>query len=235
MTTELSVVKVLLCMLSLNLVILTPNTLYPYVHSVHNNRSLEPKFRVGSGAGVATRPAHFLGKNSRLDSLSSNFTENLVKWSIHWTTSTTAATVDTVVPRPVIHLPGNMTSLNYGVDSRQLLETPRYVETKLDHTTTMSSEHTNPQPFSALSHLSWNTSLIPALKFVGAGNITVFTTDDYARVHIRRLDTYEHGVHAKFIRRIEKVFKKWYRRDAIIYGGLGAIPCGALGCMFHGD
>ena len=46
MTTEVSVLKCLLCMLSLNLVILTPNTLYPYVHSVHNERSLEPKFRV---------------------------------------------------------------------------------------------------------------------------------------------------------------------------------------------
>ena len=150
MTTDVSVAKLMLCMLSLNLLLLTPNWVSPYVHSVHNNRSLEPKFRVGSGAGVATRPAHFLGKNSRLDLPSSNFTENLVKWSIHWTTSTTAATVDTVVPRPVIHSPGNMSadhtqlthpSLNFGVDSRQLLEMPKgHVETKIHHETTKSSE-----------------------------------------------------------------------------------------------
>ena len=146
MTTDVSVLKCLLCMLSLNLVILTPNTLYPYVHFVHNERSLEPKFRVGSGAGVATRPALFLGKNTRLWIPSRNLTLNQT-WPIPWSTLTRAETVDAAVPRLINsgYRPGiskpffadlNMSAVRsqltysspiHGIDSRQVLEVPRVV------------------------------------------------------------------------------------------------------------
>ena len=44
--TEMSVVKLLACMLAIHLMVIVPNAFYPYVHNVHTNRSLEPKFRV---------------------------------------------------------------------------------------------------------------------------------------------------------------------------------------------
>ena len=148
----MSVVKLLACMLAIHLLVLLPDTLYPHVHSVHNYRSLEPKFRVGSGAGVATRPAQFLGKNSRLVIPSSNLTLNST-WPIYWTTSTSAATVDTADPRPLISMSGNLSadhtqlthpSLFFGVDSRQLLEMPKdFVETKIHHETTKSSQYSH--------------------------------------------------------------------------------------------
>ena len=51
----MSVAKLLACMLAIHLLVLLPDTLYPYVHSVHNNRSLEPKFRVGGHHFLGTR------------------------------------------------------------------------------------------------------------------------------------------------------------------------------------
>ena len=242
----MSVVKLLACMLAIHLMVIVPNALFPYVHHVHSNRSLEPKFRVGSGAGVFTRPAFFLGKNSRLVIPRRDLLLNRTH-PIPWYVST-AVTADTdgsrpfnSGPRPGFLAPGNVSTNSSWLthphlfDSRQVLEVPKVmVETKLDYTTTQSSHYSNPQPFSALSHYSWYIASIPSLQFVGAGNITVSTTADVARVHFRRLDTYEHGVHAKYIRRIERILKKWYRRDSILYGGLGALPCGALCCMFSG-
>ena len=157
-TTEMSVVKCLACMLAIHLTVLLPNTLYPYVHSVHNNRSLEPKFRVGSGAGVSTRPAIFLGKNSRLVIPRRDLPLNRT-WPIPWYTST-AAIVDTAVPRPANsgYRPGFSrpifadwnVSADYSqlthpnlFDSRQVLEVPKVVvETKIHHeTTTVSYTH----------------------------------------------------------------------------------------------
>ena len=223
-------------MLSIHLALLLPNTLYNSLSksAMHPAQSLEPYFRVGSGAGVTARPARFLGKARPPDNPGLDFVTNFTS---RVGTAITAdppllSTYDPEFITPgfnVSHVHTRLThpSLHNGVDSRQLEYTPKRVETILHTDTTVASSLVTPQPFSALSNLSWNTSHIPA-------DIVVYPSNETASVNFRRLDTEMYGVHAKAIRSIRRVLKKWYHRDAIKYGGLGAIPCCALGCMFSG-
>ena len=199
----MSVAKLLLCMLSIHLIILAPNTLYNSLFESAAHPRLEPYFRVGSGAGVTARPARFLGR-AISDHPGLDFVLNFIS------RVGTAITADPPLLsdyNPEFKTPGfNVShvhtrlthpSLTSGVDSRQLEYTPKVVKTFLHTHTTVSSSLVTPQPFSALSHFYWNTSQIPADIVVSPDNVSHGT--------VRRLDTEIHGVHATGIRRFRRV------------------------------
>ena len=163
----MSVAKILICFTFMHVCMLLPNTLYNSLCMSAAHPLESPKFRVGSGARVATRPARFLSKN--LDRFPDHF---LVTNETQ--RSGTAVTADPpfmkFLPHPDFYVGNSSTSTMsltqpsypFGADSRQLLSAPTLTTTIVHHYTTKSSEYSNPQPFSALANLTRDSSTIPS-------------------------------------------------------------------------
>ena len=139
----MSVAKILICFTFMHVCMLLPNTLYNSLCMSAAHPLESPKFRVGSGAGVTTRPARFLSKN--LDRFPDHFLVTNDTQRIG-----TAVTADPpfmkFLPHPDFQV-GNWStstmsltqpSYPFGADSRQLLSAPTLTTTTLYFTTRLS-------------------------------------------------------------------------------------------------